>query len=241
MSPQEIDQMTTLKSTFLSVPQEMRDHIYEFVFLTTTFLVKNPRTKEVSSSIQLHPNTHLAILNVSRPIYEEAKRVLYRNGHFRFNNLVSDRPLLHEVIHSMPAITLLQDITLPIVILVGILDNLGSGEMATTLINSFAELDPGVTRKRCVVEIEIVRDPVARFWRRSNTAVDVTNALGRLTGFKTVEVKLGYSLHWGDGPGKRRVKSLREALSESLTMKFGEAEKGSDERCFCWIYHPHRG
>lgn len=230
--------MARPRSAFLSLPQELRDHIYEYL-LTTTFLVKNPRTKQTSSSLQLHPNTHLAILNVSRSTHKEAKRALYRHGHFLFNNLSSCGPLLHEVIDSMPAITLLQNITLHINVGAIFHDELVFAKSATGLINSFADLDPGVPRKRCVVEIEPF---LSHSCGTYNTATDLTDALGRLMGFKTVEVTVGYSgFRWFSRSAEEFMKPLLDALDETLTKNFGKVKKGSDKRCFCWIYHPHRG
>ena len=225
------------------LPQEMRDHIYECLFLTTTFVVKNPRTKESSSSLQLYPDTHLAILNVSRSTHKEAKRALYRHGSFLFNNLSIGGPLSHEVIDSMPAITLLQNITLHIDVGAILYDKLVFGEMASRLINSFADLDPGVfPRKRCVVEIELFHGGAPRSFDPYSVATDITDALGRLMGFQTVEVTVQYSgLQWSIRPVEEGRKPLHDALDETLTRKFGTVKKGSDKRCFCWIYHPRRG
>ena len=55
--------MLELRSAFLWLPRELRDHIYEYL-LTRTFLVKVPHTGRISSSLQLHQHTHLAVLNV---------------------------------------------------------------------------------------------------------------------------------------------------------------------------------
>ena len=241
---QEIDQMARPRSVFLSVPQEMRDNIYECLFLTRTFVVKNPRTKETSSSLHLHPDTHLAILNVSRSTHKEAKRALYRHGDFLFSDLSLEwPPLLHEVIDKMPAITLLQHITLHVDVGALFYDELVFGETAMKFINCFADLGPGVgiPRKLCAVEIELFCGGAPRSFDPCGTATGLTDALGRFTGFQTVEVTVRYSsLQWRLRPGEEDMEPLHHALDETLTKKFGKVKKGSDKRCFCWIYHPHR-
>lgn len=237
MSSQQIDQMGRPTSAFLSLPRELRDHIYEYL-LTTTFLVKNPHTKEKSSSLQFNPNTRLAILNVSRSISEEATRVLYRNAHFRFNNLSVNGSYLHETIHRIPAITLLQDITLHVGICAFVPNELVCGERATRLIDFFADLDPGVPRKCCVVEIELYQTIIPSSFDTYITASDLTDALGRLMGFKTVTVTVDcLRLIWVES-AEEIVEPLFDALSGRLTASLGEMDTDDVER---WIYHPCRG
>ena len=229
----------------------MRDHIYECLFLGTSFVVKNLRTREVPSchretfsSLQLHPDSRLAMLNVSRSTHKEAKRVLYRHGSFLFNNFSIGGPLLHEVIDSMPAITLLQNITLHIDVGAMWYDELVFEGMATRLIHSFADLDPGigVPRNCFSVEIQLFHGGAFPSFDPYSAATGLTDALGRLMGFQTVEVMVWYSgLQWRIRAAEVEMDPLHDALDETLTKKFGKVKNGSDKQRLCWIYHPHKG
>lgn len=173
------------RSAFLSLPQELRDYIYEYL-LITTFLVKVPHTGGISSCLQLHQHTHLAILNVSRSTYEEAKRVLYRDGQFRFDIFSADSPPLHKDINNMQAITNLQDIILRLNVCEALkigYNRLDIVRFATMRINYFAKSNPGVPRIRCVVEFGSILD--VNYLMESPRAVEAfKDALGHLTGFK---------------------------------------------------------
>lgn len=193
MTPPETNNIAEPRSGFLSLPQELRDHIYEYL-LATTFLVKNPHAGEISSFLLLHQHTFLAILRVSRLIHEEAKRVLYREGDFHFNAFSVRSPPLHEEIEHIPDLTQLQDITLHLDTGVAFLlgyDKLDLVRSGTMLINHFAKLDLGVPRKRCLVKIEFILDASFLFGPHK-TAAEFKDALGCLTGFKTVEVRVGH-------------------------------------------------
>lgn len=233
--------MSEPRSTLLSLPQELRDHIYEYL-LTTTFLVENPRPGEIPSSLPLHQHTHLAILHVSRSTYEEAMRVLYRHGHFRFNAFSAGSPPLHEAFENMSAITLLQDITLRLDVGTAFSFDyfkLQFAGVATMLVNHIAKLDPGVPRKRCVVEIEFVLDQ-AFLLGLFKTAGDFKDALGCLTGFNTVEVKLGH-LKMRLGGVVESMIPLYNALDERLATTLGEGKGRYKKGHFCLVYHPRRG
>lgn len=238
MTAPEMDRMSKPRSGLSSLPQELRDHIYEYL-LATTFLVKNPHAGETSSSLPLHPHTDLAILHVSRSIHREAKRVLYRQCHFHFNAFSVRSPPLHEEIEHIPDLTLLQDITLHLdtgaAFLLGY-NKLELVRSGTMLINHFANLDSGVPRRHCLVEIEFILD-FSFLFGAYKAARDFKDALGSLTGFKIVEVKIGHLQ-------KRRLEymfPLYKALDERLTMTLGEGEGGYNEGRFCLIYRPQRG
>ncbi|CAD6582533.1 MAG: hypothetical protein ASARMPREDX12_000973 [Alectoria sarmentosa] len=233
--------MSEHRSTFLSLPQELRDHIYEDL-LSTTFLVESPRPEKIISSLPLHQHAHLAILRVSRSTYEEAKRVLYRHGHFRFNAFSKGSPPLHEAFKNMSVITLLRNITLHLD--VGTAFSLGYIKLdfagvATRLVNHIAKLDPAVPRKRCVVEIDFVLDQDFLLGP-SKTAWDFKDALGRLTGFDTVEVKIGH-LKMRLGGAVESMIPLYNALDEMLAMTLGKGKGRYEMPHFCLVYHPRRG
>lgn len=111
MIPPQTNQAPKTKSALLPFPRELRDYIYEYL-LTDTFSVKTLRTGKPSLSLPLRPHSHLAILNVSRSTYEEAKRVLYKHARFRFDAASAYSPRLREEIRKFPAIEMLQDITI---------------------------------------------------------------------------------------------------------------------------------
>lgn len=104
-------------------------------------------------------------------------------------------------------------------------------------------MDRDVPRKRCVVDTELFLDAVPRLFRPYNSAIDLTDALGRLTGFKVVEVKVGYAdLRWRLTMAEEHMRPLHDALNERLAMKLGEVKTDYDKgRACCWTYHPRRG
>lgn len=212
------------RSALLLLPQELRDQIYKDLLTTTTFLVENPRNGEILP-------------------YEEAKRVLYRHGHFHLNAFTAGSPPLHEEIENIPDITLLQDITINLD--VGTAFSLGYEKAkfagsATMLINYIARLDPAFPGKRCVVVIELVLD-ASFLLGLVMTAGRFKDALGRLTAFRTVEVKIGH-LRMRLGGDLDCMAPLYNALDERLAMTLGGGEKGCDEEGrFCLVYHPRRG
>ncbi|KAL9126825.1 MAG: hypothetical protein Q9175_007853 [Cornicularia normoerica] len=235
MARTKTTQKSKPRSATLSLPRELRDHIYKYL-LTTTFLVETRFARDISSSLPLRPHTRLAILNVSRSTHEEAKRVLYKHGIFRFDAFSADAPPLHEEIGNVPAVTLLQDITLHFD--TGTAFSIGHNWMgvvrsATMLINHFAKLDPSARRTRIVVEVIAVFAAEA-FLEPSKTAGDFKDALGHLAGFQTVEVKIGHVK-------MKRLECmvpLYKALDEKLAMTLGNGEGGYEEGRFCLVYHP---
>lgn len=243
MAPAGTNQMPEPRSALLLLPQELRDQIYKDLLTTTTFLVENPRNGEILSYLPLHQHTRLAILNVSRLIYEEAKRLLYRHGHFHLNAFTAGSPPLHEEIKNIPDIRLLQDITINLD--VGTAFSLGYKKAkfagsATMLISYLARLDPAFPGKRCVVVIELVLD-ASFLLGLVMTAGRFKDALGRLTAFRTVEVKIGH-LRMRLGGDLDCMAPLYNALDERLAMTLGGGEKGCDEEGrFCLVYHPRRG
>ncbi len=232
--------MSKRRSPFLSLPRELRDHIYGYL-LTTTFLVKVPRTGEVPSPLQLHRHANLGILNVSRSTHEEAKRVLYRYGHFRFDMFSADSPYLHRTINSTPAIADLHSIILHFDLGGALMQgytNLEVDEFAPMLLRDFAKLHPGVPRSRCVVEFEC-RHSLLDLLDSSKTPEDFKDALGQLTGFKTVALKIKHrELEWGMGFGY--MIPQYNALNEDLARSLGKGEGGCDGEGYRLVYHPRK-
>lgn len=241
MDSTRTNEVSKTRSALLSLPQELRDHIYMYL-LTATFLVENPRAIDMSSSLRLHQHKNLAILHVSKSISEEAKKVLYRHGHFRFTAFAAGSPSLHESFGSVPAIKLLQDITVRLDVRPAVslgCDKPDFARAATTLIDQFARLDVGVQRKRCVVEVELVIT-LDFMLGVTETARGFKNALSRLTGFRTVEVKIGH-LQLSVGGGLEGVIQWYDVLNEELAMTLGEGIASRENVHLCLMYHPRKG
>ena len=240
MPPLEMSPISTPGSPFLSLPQELRDHIYEYL-LATTFLVKNPHAGNSSSSLPLHQLTDLAILHVSRSIHGEAKKVLCNQGHFRFLAFSTRSPPLHEAIEHIPDFALLQDFILHFntgaAWLLGY-DRLDVVRSGTVLVSHLARLDPGVPRRRFSMEMEYILDANFFFGVFGDHAIAKypKDAWDFLTGFKIVELKIGHLQ-----PRPLGWILQYEALVEKLAMTLGEGKEGYDEGWLCLTYHPRRG
>ena len=108
------------------------------------------------------------------------------------------------------------------------------------LISYLARLDPAFPGKRCVVVIELVLD-ASFLLGLVMTAGRFKDALGRLTAFRTVEVKIGH-LRMSLGGDLDCMAPLYNALDERLAMTLGGGEEGCDEEGrFSLVYHPRRG
>lgn len=252
------------KLATLSLPRELRDHIYEYL-LTETFLVENIWSGDSASSVPLKMHTHPAILNVSKSTHQEAKQVLYRHGTFRFDSFETEPRPLYEAIKNLPDIDLLQSIiyhfntalhvwytddpvwghrgyTHPVefaVLPVGLYYNYAASPVgtATKLINHFAKLDYSSPRSRFVVDI-VAGDGSEFFLGAGRDSGVFQDALSRLTGFKKVEVKLECTQteHWNF------IFPLVQALDEKLAITLGDSERDSEEGPkggrSCLVYHP---
>ncbi len=230
--------MSESRPPFLSLPRELRDHIYGYL-LTTTFLVKVPRTEEVTSPLQLHRHTNLGILNVSRSIHEEAKRVLYRYGHFRFDIFSANSPYLHRTINSTPAIANLHTIILRFGLGAACTQGyaqLGIDEFAAMHIRDFAKLHLGAPHSYFVFEF---RSAFAFTYLMDSdmTSGDCKDALGQLTGFKTVVLRIRHSER-ESGAGLDYMISQYNAFNEDLAKALGKGEGGCDGEGYRLVYHP---
>ena len=250
----------------LSLPRELRDHIYGYL-LTTTFFVENIWSGDSASSLPLQMHTHPAILNVSKSTHQEAKQLLYIHGTFCFDSFETGPRPLYKAIKNLPDIELLQSIiwhfdtsthfwytddpvwahhsyTSPVEtatkLPVGLYHNYASpAGTATKLIDHFAKLDYSVPRTRFVVEI-VAGIGIEDFLGAGNDAGDFKDALSRLTGFKKVEVKLECSemKYW------ELLSPLVQPLDQELAMTLGDSEgdseEGREERRSCLVYYPRK-
>ena len=238
--------MPEAKSALLPLPRELRDCVYEYL-LTRKFYVMIPRPQDVYSSVPLLREPHLAILIVSRSTYDEAKGVLYRYGRFQFSALMTGLPPLHQEIRRIPGLEILQDITIHVDHHEGCClghDSTKVIKYGTALINYFAGLDSGVQRKRCVIKVDFFSS-----WDFLEVASEMMggfkDAVGRLTGFKAVELKISY---YNDrlGPKGRlwaprpTPNTLWTSLDEMLAMKLGKGKQVHGKTDHEWIYYPQQ-
>ena len=245
MNPRQINQMPEPKSAVLPVPRELRDCIYEYL-LTSTFSVKNPETggETALSLLPLHRNARLAILGVSWSTYDEAKRVLYRHGHFRFDVVAADSPPLRKEILGIPAIEMLQDITIRLD--ASVAKSLGYNEFeiveyAITLIKYFAGLDSNVPRNCCVIETVSI-SPMEFFGPCACALLGFRDAVSRLTGFKTVELKIWYSQRSAVfADAANFLSRLFTSPDGSLVVGLGDGERVFEQEHVRCIFHPQRG
>ena len=246
ISHQEMSKVPETKSALLPLPRELRDCIYEYL-LTRHVHVMNPGTQGVSSSAPLLRQPKLAILLVSRPTYDEAKRVLYRHGHFHFSLFWAGLPPLFQGIRPIPGLEKMQAITIHVEPRIGSglgHDNTKVIEYGTALINYFAGLDSGVQRKRCVIDVGFYTA-----WDLVDVALEITDgfkdAIGRLTGFKAVKLKISY---FNELTGSRRrtlgpkqvLNTLCTSLDEMLALKLGKGKQVNGRLYHHWTYHPRQ-
>lgn len=109
-------------SPFLPFPRELRDYIYEYLFLTEAtvsvsvnvkrLLTRTRRRKKPScaSHLPLHRNPHFGILNVSKSTQEEVEPLLYKYGQFRFDAAEASLRLIGGGMKNVRAMEMLQDV-----------------------------------------------------------------------------------------------------------------------------------
>ena len=247
-----MSKMPETKSALLPLPRELRDCIYEYL-LTREFYVMDPYPRDRFSSAPLLWQQELAILIVSRSTYDEAKRVLYKHGRFRFSALRTGYktgyrtalPALHQQIRKIPGLEELHDIIIHIDPSEGrCLDhnNMKVIEYGTALINYFAGLDSGVQRKRCVIQVDFFSA-----WEFLDAAFELKDgfkdAVGRLRGFKAVKLEISFCDKY-NGPrfsGPRRIlNTLCTELDEMLALKLGKGEQVHGRTDHSWVYHPQQ-
>ncbi len=230
--------MAEPRSPVLPLPLELRDLIYRYL-LTETFMVKL-LSVEKGAFLPLQQHARLAILNVSKSTYQEAKMVLCKQGHFRFDDFAVSSLSLPEI-RSIKGLEMLQDITIHI----GVLGSMsfrhrndGLPEWKNMLIKYFASLESKVPRKRCVIEVDFSTE-MGYVLKMVETIQTFRNTLSRLTGFRVVELKTGYLQMGGlliDSPI-----ALCNLLDKKLGMTLGEAKRFYAEGHISLIYHPQEG
>ena len=246
MNPPEISKMSETKSAVLPLPRELRDCIYEYL-LTRRFHVMNPRPQDVFSSAPLVRQPELAILIVSRSTHDEAKRIMYKHGRFQISALRIGSPPINLEVLRLPGLEQLQDIVIRVDTFAGRHHGYEDSkviECGTTMINHFAKLDSSIPRKRCKIDVNFFKA-----LDLLDVALEMTDgfkdAVGRLTGFKTVHLKMSY-ISVLVGPrtrllGPRRVLTwLCTWLDEMLALKLGKGEQVNERTEHSWVYHPQQ-
>ena len=242
MKPRKIhnvsEKMTTRQSkpklATLPLPRELRDHIYGYLF-TTTFFVEAIWIGDTPSQVDIRP----AILDVSMSTRQEAKKALYRNGHFHFDAYLSFPPPPFDEIEYLPCIELLQNITVRFDtrsnFWYGRDPNAVTG--VTKLIDYIAKLDYSAPRTSLVMNLIAARGD-ENFLGASDDAGNLKDALSRLSGFKKVEIKL----EWDQMRQRNLVLPFVQALDEKLAITLGDSERvfeeGLGEGRSCLVYHP---
>ena len=239
--------MSETKSAVLPLPRELRDCIYEYLLTTRRFHVMNPRPQDVFSSAPLVRRPELAILIVSRSTHDEAKRVMYKHGRFQISALRIGSPPINLEVLRLPGLEQLQDIVIHVDPHAGRhygYEDTKVIECGTVMINFFAGLDSSIQRKRCKIQVRFVRA-----WDLLDAVLEITDgfkdAVGRLTGFKTVQLKISYFDEL-IGPrrrlsGPRRVlNTLCTSLDEMLALKLGKGEQVNGRTEHSWVYHPQQ-
>ena len=228
--------------SLLPLPRELRDYIYQYL-LTGTFALKNPRYADIPSINLLQPLKRPAILFVSKSTYEEAKKILYRHGHFILRAGLSGSPLRPGILGNISVLTLqqLQDITIRLDVRVTTefrYSRTENVESATTIINQLVRLDQGVQRKRCVVDLAFKLDWEERPEHKGTAGVwaDFKNALRRLGVFKTVEVNMDY-LQMRGWAGFS-AKPFCELLVKEVPFGLGEGKREDGHDRLCFTYYP---
>lgn len=156
-------------------------------------------------------------------------------------------PPLNQEIRRIPGLEQLQDIVIHIDPCTGRFhgyDHTQVIESGTALINYFAGLDSGIQRKSCKVQVGFVSA-----YDFLDVALEITDrfkdAIGRLTGFKAVELKITYYNEImgprGRLSGPRQVlNKLCTSLDGMLALKLGKGEQVNGGKDHSWIYHPQQ-
>lgn len=144
------------------------------------------------------------------------------------------------MIGQIPDIGMLQDITLHLD--AGLATSLGYHRhslvrIAPKLIRCFAGLECNGPRQRCVVEIAFVSD-FDFVVGLMDMISDCGQGMGRLTGFRNVELRMGY-LH-KTMERMEFVVRMYTHLNEDIAVTLGEGKLLDDERDVCWTCRPRK-
>lgn len=250
--------MPTSTFPFLSLPQELRDRVYEYG-LSATYehclpnLSKIPTFPSTSKNsyleeLQQRQYGFLAILLVSKFVHEEAKLMFYKCGTFAFHVRVKTPPPGHSLLNTAN----LQNIVIEIDFY-GVFPPFspspcrdGRAKHATALVKHFAQSNTTPARASFVVKVEGTWNVCFLSGYEMGEAKAFMDAIGGLTGFKTVSVKFD-RLAWGpdrsDTSWSQAIVPHHEKVGAYLEGSLGrtEAEWSDEELCFCLTFHPRQG
>lgn len=235
--------MPTSTFPFLLLPQELRDQIYQH-HLSATYNHYQPqsfihRTSPSISQIPHHETPQqrqygrLALLQVSKSVHEEAKLVFYKRGIFQFNVPHAITSLRHSLLDPATLSNIIIDLDFDAIFSA---PHYCENETAD-LIKHFARSKTTLTRSSCVVKIRAIwKEHLLLRW--DGVAKAIRDAIGGLTEFKTVVVKLPY-LFWEQEKMWGYVAPFYEQLGTYLEGGLGKKEEGyDDEMWFCLRYCP---
>ena len=244
--------MSTSTFPFLSLPRELRNEIYKHLLTGTYNNNDVPKRTDFQTTLSTrrravrtlppqhrYPHPQLAILLVSKSIHEESKYILYRCGTFAFEvfktyDMLNQRSLKETA--YMQNVIIDVEVRDPVKITSHPRRSHWKNEVASEVISHFgAHSDSNMPRASCVVKIRLdaLAYPLFDFRRIAKRFYD---ALGSLTGFRYVEVRITRA----SVRNTRRISRASE-MGKYLKGKLGRMEEGIEEGCFCMIYHPQRG
>lgn len=180
---------------FLWLPQELRDYIYEALFFT---IYNHPRPgdpvyqicpssgKVYIETVEQCQSDRLAILQVSKSIHEEAKPIFYKYGTFRFEFPKANTTFRPSFLNTVN----LQNIIIDLDFRTIYSSRLGDKETAN-LVKHFAQPETTLPRQSCTVRIHFT-DGLEFAWEWLEDSDALVDAVGGLTGFKTVSVKIAH-------------------------------------------------
>ena len=229
-------------STF-ALPRELRDLIYEY-HLSATYqnrLLKPPEFQtSPPTSKTLHLGTvqqpqygRLEILLVSKTVHEEAMLILYKCGLFFFNVPTAITPLQMGRLNTanLQNVIIHLDLIIALTAYNGLETTKCITHSAAAMIKHFAKLDKTLPQTTCTVQIgcNFESDFI------SGELEELIDAIGELTRFSTVTVKLSFQTDWDRSWYHGWLKA---ALGE-LGRK--QAITSDDGLWYCWRYHPRDG
>ncbi|CAD6582535.1 MAG: hypothetical protein ASARMPREDX12_000974 [Alectoria sarmentosa] len=210
---------------FLGLPPELRNRIYANI-LTATYLVELPepcvylhaRVRRESPP-QQDASPRLAILQVSKMVYQEAKQILYKHSNFLFD-LPSQRLPLYQDLSKLPLANLMQHLTIQLALLPSSSEAKRRALHPTTaLLRSFS----GATILRACCTIGVLFGDDADFLLEPS----FLGTLGQLTGFATVVLRLAFMKKYYRGVCRVRSPAY-ETVDEYLTE--GKEKEGKEEK-----------
>lgn len=181
---------------FLSLPQELRDRVYDSHLSATynhclpdssklwvfPFIRKTPHFQ----GLQERHFGGLAILLVSKSVHEEAKLILYKCGTFFFNVPQAIAALRHSLLSTADLQNIIIDLDFDI-----IFSSLHSQD-ATDLVKHFAQQNSTLTRRSCEVQFRFVSETDFLLGEMGEVKA-LKDAIGELKGFRTALVKVARS------------------------------------------------